>query len=262
MATILEEILAHKLEEVVRARREVSDAEMAARADGVSEAPRGFRRALCESAAPRIIAEVKRRSPSKGLIREDFEPVSCARAYVEGNAAALSVLTDEHYFGGHLDFLREIRKAVDLPLLRKDFVVDAYQVDEARAAGADAVLLIVAALDAATLARLHTHARSRGLDVLVEVHDADELDQALTIDADLIGINNRNLKTFVTDLAVAEELAPRIPTDVVIVAESGIGGPGDITRLAAAGADAFLVGESLMRQPDVAEALRQLRRSP
>ena len=262
MATILDEIIAHKREEVARARGAVPDAAMAARAEAVREAPRGFRRALCETAAPRIVAEVKRRSPSKGLIRPDFEPVACAQAYLEGGAAALSVLTDEHFFGGHLDYLEKIRQAVDLPLLRKDFVIDAYQVDEARAAGADAVLLIVAALDDARLAQLHGHARSRGLDVLVEVHDADELARALAVGAELVGINNRNLKTFVTDLAVSEELAPRIPGEVVIVAESGISDARDISRLAAAGADAFLVGESLMRCPDVADALRQLRRTP
>ena len=262
MGTILDEIIAHKYEELEAARAAVDDDEMAARAAAAPDAPRGFRRALCETPAPRIIAEVKRRSPSKGEIRADFHPVACAQAYVEGGAAALSVLTDADYFGGHLDYLREIRKAVELPILRKDFMVDRYQVDEARAAGADAILLIVSALEDAQLQALQTRAREYGLDVLVEVHDAPELERALALGADLIGINNRNLKTFVTDLAVAETLAPRIPSDIVIVAESGIGGPGDIGRLATAGADAYLVGESLMRQADVAEALRQLRRGP
>ena len=260
--TILDEILDYKAVELAEARKRLGDDELASHAESCREPLRGFRAALCDGEPPCVIAEIKRRSPSKGGIRADFDPASCAKAYGDAGAAALSVLTDSKYFGGHLSHLEIARRTVDLPLLRKDFVVDPYQVDEARAAGADAILLIVAALEPTTLADLHAHARRRGLDVLVEVHNADELDQALAVGADLIGINNRNLKTFVTDLAVSEGLAPRIPADVVIVAESGIGGPGDITRLAAAGADAFLVGESLMRQSDVGEALRQLRRAP
>jgi indole-3-glycerol phosphate synthase len=207
-----------------------------------------------------VIAELKRRSPSKGEIRPGFDPVACARAYAEGGAAALSVLTDERFFGGHLGYLEKVRAAVDLPLLRKDFVVERRQIDEARLAGADAVLLIVAALDDDELASLYAEARAVDLDCLVEVHDDADLQRALAIDADVIGINNRNLRTFVTDLGVTERLAPRVPDDVLVVAESGVATPDDVARLTRAGAHAFLVGESLMRQPDLAGALRTLRR--
>ena len=256
---ILDEILDHKRREVARAKtlRPIEDLTQAALA--VTEPTRGFRAALVSAPAPAVIAEVKRRSPSKGEIRADFDPEACARAYGEGGAAAISVLTDEHYFGGHLSFLGKVRAVVDRPLLRKDFIVDPYQVDEARVAGADAILLIVSALPQDTLVALQDHARSLSLDVLVEVHDEAELDRAVEAGADLIGINNRNLKTFVTDLAVTERLAPKLPEDVLVVAESGIFTPDDVARLAAAGAGAFLVGESLMRQPDVAGALRALR---
>ena len=262
MTTILDEILAHKRDEVALARRETPEAAMAARAEARGEPTPSLRRALETAAPPRVIAEVKRRSPSRGEIRADFDPVACARGYAEGGAAALSVLTDERYFGGRLEYLRQIRKAVDLPLLRKDFVVDTYQIDEARASGADAVLLIVAALEPDTLGALHQHARRRGLDALVEVHDEAELDTALDLGADLVGINNRNLRTLETDLATTERLAPRIPDGVVIVTESGIFDPSDVARLSEAGADAFLVGESLMRARDVGDALRRLRRAP
>ncbi len=258
MTNILDEILAYKAEELRLARRRVSDAEMA-RAAGDAEPPRGFRRALVETPEPRIIAEIKRRSPSAGEIRPDFDPVAIARDYTRGGAAALSVLTDEHFFGGHLDVLRAVRAVTPLPLLRKDFVIDAYQIDEARAAGADAVLLIASALDAADLASLLAHARRRGLDALVEVHDEAELDAAAAVGADLIGVNNRNLRLFETDLAITEQLAPKLPAGAVLVSESGIFTHDDVARLAAAGAQAFLVGESLMREPDVEDALHRLR---
>jgi indole-3-glycerol phosphate synthase len=259
---ILDEILDHKRGELARARARVAPEELARRAREVSEPTRGFRHALASAPEPRVVAEVKRRSPSKGLIREDFDPVDCALAYADGGAAALSVLTDEHFFGGHLDSLEKVRRAVTLPLLRKDFAIDPYQIDEARVAGADAVLLITSALAADELASLREHAVSLGLDALVEVHDEAQLESALASGADLIGINNRDLRTFETDLAVTERLAPRVPSGVVLVAESGIFTPTDIARLAAAGAHAFLVGESLMRQDDIGTALRRLRRTP
>lgn len=261
MTTILDEILAHKRVEVAAARARESDVALAARADAVSDATRGFRAALASGERPRVIAEIKRRSPSRGEIRADFDPRACARAYAESGAAAISVLTDERYFGGHLDYLGEVRDAVSLPLLRKDFVVDPYQIDEARVGGADAVLLIASALAPTELASLREHARGRDLDVLVEVHDESELEQALAGGADLVGINNRNLRTFEVDLAVTEKLASRLPEGVVVVAESGIGTPEDVARLERAGAHAFLVGESLMREADIGLALRTLRRS-
>lgn len=261
MGTILDEILARKRVEVDAARARMPAAEVARRAEAITESTRGFRQCLEEAHEPRIIAEVKRRSPSRGEIRPDLDPVDCARAYAAGGAAALSVLTDAHYFGGELAYLRAIRAVVDLPLLRKDFLLDSYQVDEARLAGADAVLLIVAALEVPALRRLMERSRELGLDTLVEVHDAGELEIALEAGADLLGINNRNLHSFETDLAVSEELAPRVPSGTLVVAESGISKPADVARLAAAGAQAFLVGESLMREQDVARALQRLRRS-
>jgi len=240
----------------------VPAAEMSARADAVREPTRGFTRALREAEAPAIIAELKRRSPSKGLIREDFDPVKLARSYQAGGAACLSVLTDERDFGGRLEYLALVRAEVSLPLLRKDFVVDAYQIDEARVAGADAVLLIVAALRPDALARLHAAARARDLDVLVEVHDERELAVALDAGAQLVGVNNRDLRTFEVDLATTERVAAALPPDrdVLFVSESGIAGPEDIRRLLDCGAEAFLVGESLMRHGDVTRALEALRR--
>lgn len=256
---ILDEILAHKREELVTARRATPDAAMARAAREASTSPRGFRRALTSTPAPRIIAEIKRRSPSKGEIRAHFDPVAIAAAYTKAGAAALSVLTDERYFGGSLDILRAVREVTHLPLLRKDFVVDAYQIDEARAAGADAVLLIVRALDRPDLAALLGHARGLGLDVLVEVHDEAELEVASAVGADLIGVNNRDLRRFVIDLATTERLAAKIPRNAVLVSESGIVTPEDVSRLMAAGAQALLVGESLMREEDVEAALLRLR---
>jgi indole-3-glycerol phosphate synthase len=257
--SILAEILAHKSRELDEARRRMSAAEMGRRAEASPAPTRGFRRALCDGMQPRVVAELKRRSPSCGEIRADFEPVEIAQAYQEAGAAALSVLTDARYFGGSLAVLAAVRGASELPLLRKDFVIDAYQVDEARAAGADAVLLIAAALEPAELAGLRARAAALGLDALVEVHDEAELDRALGAGADLVGINNRDLRSFETDLAVTERLAPRVPPGTVVVAESGIFGHGDVIRLAKAGAHAFLVGEALMREADVGAALRALR---
>jgi indole-3-glycerol phosphate synthase len=262
--TILNEILERKRKEVEVAKTRVSAAEMSARARALREPTRGFRQVLMEAEPPAIIAEIKRRSPSRGEIRRDFDPESCARAYSAAGAAAISVLTDEHYFGGHLDYLRRVRECVSLPLLRKDFTLDPYQIDEARVAGADAVLLIVAALDLESLVALRGRARELELDVLVEVHDERELELALQADTDLLGVNNRNLKTFETRLEVTERLAALAPLGegLVLVAESGISTNHDVNRLQRAGATAFLVGESLMKEPEVGTALTQLRRTP
>ena len=259
--TILDEIVARKRGEVEAARALVSGAEMAQAAQNSAHVPLGFRAALLAGEAPAIIAELKRRSPSRGEIRPDFDPVACAKSYRDGGAAAISVLTDEFYFGGHLDILRQVRVAVDIPLLRKDFMLTEYQVDEARCAGADAILLIVAALEADALEDLYRRGRDRGLDVLVEVHDEAELEVAIDLGANLIGVNNRNLHSFEVDLAVTEQLAARVPggSDVVLIAESGIYTPLDTERLSNAGARGFLVGESLMREPNIELALRRLR---
>jgi len=256
---VLKEILAHKRGEVAARKREIGPDAMRRAASARCDPVRGFRRALRETPRPRVIAELKRRSPSKGEIRSDFDPEACAEAYSRAGAAAISVLTDSRYFGGALAFLERVRRAVPLPLLRKDFTVDPYQIDEARAAGADAVLLIASALEADELAALRGHAASLGLDALVEVHDEAELRSALEAGADLIGINNRDLRTFKTDLAVTERLAPLLQADVIVVGESGIFTLEDIKRLEAVGVDAVLVGEALMREPDVERALARLR---
>lgn len=205
-----------------------------------------------------MIAEVKKASPSKGLIRPDFEPVTIAKTYESAGASAISVLTDEKYFQGSIEYLKSIRQAVDLPLLRKDFVIDAYQIYEARAAGADAILLIVAALSREQLVEFGGLARELGMGALIEVHTAEELDVALSTDEPIIGINNRNLQTFETTLDTTIELASRIPSDRVIVSESGIFTRADVERLTAAGVDAILVGESLMREPDPGVKVREL----
>jgi indole-3-glycerol phosphate synthase len=258
---ILDRILDHKRVELAQACRREPPEQLARRAEAEVAPLRDFAGAITRGPEPRVIAEVKRRSPSRGEIRADFDPVACAVAYAEGGAAAISVLTDQSFFGGHLDFLSAVRRSVDAPLLRKDFVIDAYQVDEARVAGADAVLLIAAALAPEALVLLRTRAEALGLSALVEVHDEAELDAALASGARVIGINNRDLRTFETDLGVTERLAPRVPEGVVVVAESGIFTRTDMARLAASGAHAFLVGESLMRETDVAGALRRLRRA-
>lgn len=261
---ILATILARKAEAVAAARRALplSEIEHLARA---AEPPLDFAAALHHPpqdgrAAPvSVIAEVKKASPSRGVIRPDFDPVAIARDYAAAGASAISVLTDEPFFQGHLDYLRQIRVAVTLPLLRKDFVIDPYQVYEARAAGADAVLLIVAALhEAGRLRELRELAESLGLAVLVEVHTAAELAVAAASGARIIGINNRDLTTFHTSLQVSVDLAPQVPPGALLVSESGIGAAGDLVRLHAAGAHAVLVGESLMRQAAVAGALRAL----
>jgi indole-3-glycerol phosphate synthase len=253
---ILDRIVTARRADLARAKAEVSLSALE-RMPGFAEERRGFAHRL-RARPPAVIAEVKKASPSRGVIRPDFDPVAIARSCAGGGAAALSVLTEERFFQGRLDFLAPIRAAVDLPLLRKDFLFDPYQVVEARAFGADAVLLIVAILDDASLGELLAAAGSAGLDVLTEVHTESEVDRALAAGARLIGVNNRDLGTFETTLATAERLRPRLPGGVVAVAESGIESAEDVRRLMACGYDAFLIGESLMRAADPGAALRSL----
>jgi indole-3-glycerol phosphate synthase len=256
---ILDKILRHKEQEVRLAKQALPLPALRERLTGLL-APRGFAAALRRQAAvgTAIIAEVKKGSPSKGLIRADFDPVDIARRYQAAGATCLSVLTDRQFFMGDLSYLDRISRAVALPLLRKDFIIDPYQVVEARVHGADAVLLIAAALDQKPLEELYALAVDLGLDVLLEVHDAEELARALELPVGLIGINNRDLKTFHTDLAVTERLLPLIPPDRLVVSESGIRSRADIIRLQKAGAGAFLVGESLMREEHFENRLREL----
>lgn len=223
---------------------------------------RRFRDALGASPAPRIIAECKRRSPSKGILRKDYDPAAHAAAYARAGAAAISVLTEPTFFDGSLDHLRQVRAAVDVPLLRKDFVVTVYQLLEAVACGADAVLLIVGALSDGELHQLAVTSSNLGLAAVVEVHDRSELERALNADADIVGVNSRNLRTLALDPGVLEELAALIPRGVIAVAESGIRTTADIERLSALGYSAFLVGERLIAEPDPGAALRALRTGP
>lgn len=220
--------------------------------------PRGFRSAIAADERVALIAEVKKASPSAGLIREDFDPAAIARAYEEGGARCISVLTDERFFGGSLEHLRAARDAVRLPVLRKDFILDEIQLLEARAWGADCVLLIVAALDSEGLAALAGKAHELGMDALVEVHDEEELGAALWAGADMIGINNRDLRTFEVSRDTTRRLAPLVPEGVMVVAESGISSRAEVQELKTWGVDAVLVGESLMRSPDIAAATREL----
>ncbi|MES2338657.1 MAG: indole-3-glycerol phosphate synthase TrpC [Pseudomonadota bacterium] len=255
--TMLDDILTTKRGEVAERKARYTLADLDALA-AARTPPRGFRAALDAKTGHALIAEIKKASPSKGLIREDFDPAAHARDYQAGGAACLSVLTDAPYFQGHEDYLVAARAACDLPVIRKDFMVDPWQVAESRSIGADAILIIVAALDDVQMAEIEAAAIERGMDVLVEVHDAHELDRALRLRSRLIGVNNRNLKDFSVDFARTYELVGSAPADCTFVAESGLTTRADLDAMAERGVHCFLIGEALMRQADVAAATRAM----
>jgi len=260
MSDILNRILARKAEEIEQRSRVRPLDELRARAQQ-QLATRGFVRAIerkLQAGDAAVIAEVKKASPSKGLIRKDFDPAAIARSYEAGGAACLSVLTDVDFFHGSNAYLGEARAACGLPVIRKDFIIDPYQVYEARMIGADAILLIVAALEDGPMIEMANLAHELGMDVLVEVHDIDELERALQTDCQLIGVNNRNLRTFEVSLDTSLELKSAMPADRIMVTESGIGSREDVARMRGAGIHTFLVGESFMRQPDPGTALKAM----
>ena len=258
---ILKKILGYKQEALAAAKLQTTIPELLDRISGLEDTPRGFERHLREAAVTgwtAIIAEVKKGSPSKGLIRDDFDPLEIAGIYQDNGATCLSVLTEEKFFMGSLRYLALIREQVGLPLLRKDFIFDPFQVYEARAAGADAILLIAAMLEPQQIADLAGLARELYLDVLLEVHDEREMEVACATDIGLIGVNNRNLRTFVTDLGTTARLAKMLPQDRLLVSESGINTRADIERLQTDGAQAFLIGEAMMREADIGAKLQEL----
>lgn len=257
MATILDKILDQKRLDIAAAKASVSFEDLQLQ---LADAPpvRGFLNALRSAEAPALIAEVKKASPSAGLIRPDFDPVAIATEYESSGAACLSILTDEKFFQGHLDYLKAIRKVVGIPVMRKEFIIDRYQVLEARVAGADCILLIAECLDDAQLIDLYQYARELGMDVLIELYDLENVPRVMATGTKLLGVNNRDLRSFVTSMEHTFIVRGQVPGDVLLVSESGIGTHDDILRLRAAGIGAVLVGESLMRQPSVSQAVRRL----
>ncbi|NHZ66251.1 indole-3-glycerol phosphate synthase TrpC [Massilia genomosp. 1] len=264
MSDILNKILAVKADEVAAAKRhrDLASLRREVETDGTLRSGlRGFEASLRKHIAAGhagVIAEVKKASPSKGVLRADFRPANIAESYARHGAACLSVLTDVQFFQGQVEYLKQARAACEIPVIRKDFMIDMYQVYEARAMGADAILLIVSALDHGLMAELEACAHELGMDVLVEVHDGDELTAALKLDTKLVGINNRNLRTFETSLQTTIDLLPRIPSEKLVVTESGIMGPGDVKRMRDANVHAFLVGEAFMRAPEPGVELQRL----
>lgn len=257
MTTVLDRIIAYKKQEVAEQKLTVSEDELRRAIERAPE-PQGFHHALLSASAPGLIAEVKKASPSAGIIREDFDPVRIAQTYEEAGAACLSVLTDTPSFQGHLDFLKAIRPEVNIPVMRKEFIIDRYQILEARAVGADCVLLIAECLDDQQLNDLHSFAHELGMDTLIELYEPNNLLRVLATGATLVGVNNRDFRTFETSLEHTFELKSQIPDSVALVSESGIKTHADIERLATAGVAGVLVGESLMRQPDISQAVRSL----